>query len=200
MAEAAPETRTLFQQAYFVDDLAEAAERWSRLFGAGPFFAARHHQTDEFSYRGKPVEADVSYAFGYLGDTMIQFIAQHDEQPSIYRDMYARGQEGFHHIAYLVRDFAGERQRLLDMGWDLACELYADGVNAAYFDTRAATGGFTEIHGDPPHILGMFGLWKRAHERRDPDGPALIEYEQWQAPTDDGALYYQSVPMMPLTA
>ena len=40
-------------------------------------------------YRGTDQEADVSYAFGYLGDVMIQFIVQHDETPSIYRDMYA---------------------------------------------------------------------------------------------------------------
>jgi len=200
MATQSSEVRTLFQQAYLVNDLGEAATRWSALFGAGPFFAARHHRTDAFSYRGGSTEADVSYAFGYLGDTMIQFIEQHDDKPSIYRDMFARGEEGFHHIAYLIRDFAGERQRLLDLGWDLACELYADGVNAAYFDTRAATGGFTEIHGDPPHILGMFGLWKRAHQLRDPRGPVLVEQEAWQAPGEDGTLYYQSVPITPLTA
>ena len=42
-------------------------------------------------YRGTDHEADVSYAFGYLGDTMIQFIQQHDDTPSIYRDMFAAG-------------------------------------------------------------------------------------------------------------
>jgi len=36
-------------------------------------------------------------------------------------------------------------------------------VNASYFDTRSVTGGFTEIHGDPPHILKVFDRWRRAH-------------------------------------
>ena len=81
----------IFQQAYFVDDLDRAIEAWYRTYGAGPFAVTHHHRCDEFTYRGTAQEADVSYAFGYLGDTMIQFIVQHDETPSIYRDMYRAG-------------------------------------------------------------------------------------------------------------
>jgi len=157
--------RAFFQQANFVRSIDDAARRRSDAFGAGPFCMVRHHRCDEFSYRGRPEEADVSYAFGYLGDTMIQLIEQHDDRPSIYHDMFAPGTEGFHHVAYLVSDFAAERQRWLDMGYPLATELYADEVNAAYFDTRGLNGVFTEIHGDPPHILGLFGHWRRLHAR-----------------------------------
>lgn len=163
----------IFQQAYLVNDLETSISQWNQLFGAGPFVVTSHHKTDRFSYRGTPQEADVSYAFGYLGDMMIQFIQQHDDTPSIYRDMYAAGMQGFHHVATLVHDFPAERQRLLDMGFELACELYADGVDAAYFDTRSATGGFTEIHGDPPAILGVFAQWRRAHELHREGEPAV---------------------------
>lgn len=179
----------LFQCAYYVQSIDAAAEKWTKAFGAGPFFMARHHRCEEFTYRGTAVEADVCYAFGYLGDTMIQFIEQHDDKPSIYRDMYKAGEEGFHHIAYLVSDFAAERQRWLDMGYALATELYADGVNAAYFDTRALNGGFTEIHGDPPHIMGLFGVWKRAHDARDGNTPVTIESSDIQT--------YQRAPLLP---
>ena len=92
----------IFQQAYLVNDLEEAAKKWNTIFGAGPFVFSPHHQCDKFEYRNTNQEADVSYAFGYVGDTMIQFIEQHDETPSIYRDMYKRGEEGFHHIGVLV--------------------------------------------------------------------------------------------------
>ena len=50
------------------------------------------------TYRGTPEKADVSYAFGYLGDMMFQCIQQHDEKKSIYRGMFANGEEGFHHV------------------------------------------------------------------------------------------------------
>jgi len=167
-------TYPLFQQAYLVNDLEESIHKWNRLYGAGPFVLTHHHKTDTFAYRGTTQEADVSYAFGYLGDTMIQFIVQHDDTPSIYREMYAQGEEGFHHIACLVHDFPAERQRLLDMGYEVACELYADGVDAAYFDTRDVNGGYTEIHGDPPRILMAFASWRRAHELWRPGDPAII--------------------------
>ncbi len=160
--------RPLFQNAYLVNDIEKSVVEWDRLFGAGPFSVTQHHKTDWFTYHGTPQEADVSYAFGYLGDIMIQLIQQHDDTPSIYRDMYAPGEEGFHHVAYLVHDFPAERQRLIDLGFEPACELHADGVDASYFDTRAATGGFTEIHGDPVHILATFAKWRRAHELRQP--------------------------------
>lgn len=158
------ENRTLFQTAYLVNDLEATIQKWSDLFGAGPFVVTHHHKTDRFMYRGTSAEADVSYAFGYLGDMMIQFIVQHDDTVSIYRDMFKAGEEGYHHVAYLVHNFEAEYQRLLDMGFVAACRLYADGVDAAYFDTREVTGGFTEIHGDPPRILAAFASWRRAHE------------------------------------
>ncbi len=166
--------RRLFQHAYLVNDIESSIVKWNELLGAGPFGVTEHHKTDSFMYRGTDVQADVSYAFGYLGDLMIQFIQQHDDKPSIYRDMYAAGEEGFHHFAYLVHDFETEKKRLLEMGYENACELYADKVNAAYFDTRSVNGGFTEIHGDPPHILGAFATWRRAHELYKPgDSPFL---------------------------
>jgi catechol 2,3-dioxygenase-like lactoylglutathione lyase family enzyme len=166
--------RALFQHAYFVSDLETSIREWHELFGAGPFAVAPHHRTDTFVYRGTSTEADVSYAFGYLGDLMIQFIQQHDDQPSIYHDMYAPGEQGFHHVAYLVSDFAAERTRLLDMGFEVACELFADGVNAAYFDTRTITGGFTEIHGDPPHIKKVFARWHQAHRDWKSGDPVIL--------------------------
>ena len=169
------EKHALFQHAYLVNDLEEAAEAWARTFGAGPFYATRRHRTDQFMYRGTDEEACVSYAFGFLGDLQIQFIQQHDEKRSIYRDMFRPGEQGFHHIAYLVHDFAAARQRLLDQGFELACELFADEVNAAYFDTRPINGVFTEIHGDPGHILASFAIQKRAHDAWDGTGPALRE-------------------------
>jgi len=164
----------IFQYAYFVSDIEEASHKWHRLYGAGPFILVPHHKTDKFQYRDTPQEADVSYAFGYLGDTHIQFIQQHDDTPSIYRDMYADGEEGFHHVGCLVNDFAGARQRMLDLGFVNACELWADDVNAAYFDTREVNGGFTEIHGDPPHILASFAMQKRSHENQKPGDCAIM--------------------------
>ena len=175
-------TYPLFQQAFVVTDLERSVEKWSRLFGAGPFAIRPHHRAKRFSYRGTPQEADVSYAFGYLGDTMIQLIEQHDDVPSIYREMYARGEAGFHHVACLVHDFPAARQYFLDAGFELACELWTGGVDAAYFDTRAVMGGFTEIHGDPPYIVETFAGWRQAHASHRPSDPAVLPARGSAAP------------------
>jgi len=167
----------LFQEAYFVDDLERVIEAWSSTFGAGPFVISPHHRCDRFDYRGTDQEADVSYAFGYLDDVMIQFIVQHDDTPSIYRDMYPDGPAdgaGFHHLGFLVDDFEREFDALESAGSTCATRLYADGVDAAYFDTRSITGGFTEIHGTPPRIVEAFASWQSAHAARRPGDPAII--------------------------
>ena len=168
-------TFPLFQQAYVVNDLEHSVGEWSRLLGAGPFSIRTHHRAQRFEYRGTAQQADVSYAFGYLGDMMIQFIEQHDDTPSIYRDMYAPGAEGFHHVATLVHDYPAARQYFLDQGFELACELWTGGVDAAYFDTRTVTGGFTEIHGDPPYIVETFARWREAHAAHQPGDPPVLE-------------------------
>ena len=168
------ERYSIFQEAYFVNDVEAACEQWHRVYNAGPFIVVPHHKTDTFTYRGTDQEADVSYAFGYLGDMMIQFIQQHDDTPSIYRDMYAPGQEGFHHLGLLVNDYAGEKARLDELGFEMACELHADNVDACYYDTRSLNGGFTELHADPLHILASFASWRRAHELKRPGDAAIM--------------------------
>jgi Glyoxalase/Bleomycin resistance protein/Dioxygenase superfamily len=179
-----PDRRVPFQHAYFVNDLEHACQQWNRLLGAGPFAIRAHHRASAFSYRGTATEADVSYAFGYLGDTMIQLIAQHDDTPSIYREMFADGEEGFHHIAYLVHDVEPEKRRLLDLGFEIACELNSGpAVHAVYFDTRHVTGGFTELHNDPPRILGLFAQWQRANELAGPGDSAILVEPSAPAPT-----------------
>lgn len=174
MADKMLERYEFFQEAYLVNDIEQACEKWSELYRAGPFVVTHHHKTDEFMYRETEQEADVSYAFGYLGDLMIQFIQQHDDTPSIYRDMYAKGEEGFHHVGLLVNDYEGEKTRLKELGFVLACELHADRVDACYFDTRSTNGGFTELHDDPPHILSAFAGWRRAHELKRRGDPAIM--------------------------
>ena len=81
-------------------------------------------------------------------------------------DRYRLAGDGMHGIdiqrhALLLHRFEGgfrcvRRELLEKMGFECATRLYADGVDAAYFDTREVNGCFTEIHGDPPHILAAF--------------------------------------------
>ncbi len=159
--------RPIFQYAWVVSDLDAACRRWIDLFGAGPFFTARHHKAEGyFRYRGSTEECDLSYAFGYCGPVQIQLVELHDDTPSIFHDMFKRGEEGFHHVGILGEDFDNDRQHMLDHGLDLAVEMWS-GADVVYFDARPEIGCFVEIHGTSPEVLAMFESWKTAHENWD---------------------------------
>ena len=40
---------------------------------------------------------------------------------------------------------------------------------------RLVNGVFTEIHGDPPHMLGLFENWRRLHLLQRDDLPPVME-------------------------
>ncbi len=168
MADAPLIRYPILQHAWVVNDLEEAAHRWHRAVGAGPFFLSRNHVGDRPTYRGQPFPTPLSYGFGYHGDTHVQFVQQDDDAPSIYRDMYPKGVEGFHHVAMLVPDaeVEAEAARFEAAGFPVASSLWAL-ANVVYVDTRPLIGCFLEMHGDTPAIRDVFARWKTAHDTWD---------------------------------
>lgn len=156
----------IVQQAYVVTDLDRACRSWAELLGAGPFYVSRHHRSEAVTYRGRPLEPDLSYAFGYAGDTQIQLIQQHDDQPSCYRDMFAPEEEGFHHVAVLLPDFDAEKQRIEGLGFPAVTELIS-AARVAYMDTRPVLGCFVELYEDNPGVRASFKAWRDSHAQWD---------------------------------
>lgn len=158
----------IVQYAYVVNDLDEGIRHWVEVVGAGPFFVSRHHRGREHTYRGKRDEAVFSYAFGQAGPAQVQLIQVEDERPSVYRDMFAPGEEGFHHVACLVPadDMAAEVARFVDAGFELASTLHSY-VPVAYLDCRSALGFFVELHGLNDDVDELFTQIRVAHEEWD---------------------------------
>jgi hypothetical protein len=158
----------IFQHAWFVEDLEETCRCWHKAVGAGPFFIHRNHVTDTHTYRGEPFLTPLHYAFGYHGPTQVQFIQQLDHAPSIYRDMFGPGEEGFHHVAMLVPDakVKAEAARFEAAGYPVVSDLWSH-ADVAYVDTRELIGCYLELHGDNDEIRGVFAPWIEAHETWD---------------------------------
>ncbi len=158
----------ILQHAYFVTDIEEGCRRWTQTVGAGPFFLTMGHVGDKHTYRGEPSDTPFNYAFGQSGPTHVQLISQDDEQPSIYRDMFAPGQEGLHHIACLVpeADLPAEIDKLGAAGFPVASTLWSI-ADVAYIDTRAAIGCFLELHGKNPDIDAVFERFRSAADGWD---------------------------------
>lgn len=158
----------IVQYAYVVNDLDEGIRHWVEMMGAGPFFVSRNHRGREHTYRGTPDDAVFSYAFGQAGPAQIQLIQCMDVRPSVYRDMFAAGEEGFHHVACLVpsADMPREVGRFVAAGFEIGSTLHSY-VPVAYLDCRSALGCFVELHGLNEDVDELFTQIRVAHEEWD---------------------------------
>jgi hypothetical protein len=158
----------IVQYAYVVENLDEGIKHWVEVMGAGPFFVSRNHLGRDHTYRGTPDQAVFSYAFGQAGPAQIQLIQCMDNNPSIYRDMFQPGKEGFHHVACLVpaADMAAEVGRFVEAGYEVASTLHSY-VPVAYLDCRSTLGFFVELHGLNEDVEELFAEIRLAHQNWD---------------------------------
>ena len=167
-----PPGSSIVQMAWVVNDLEEAARRFSRIYGCGPFLMNRHIKLGDPRYRRQPMATDFSTALAQAGEVQIELIVQHDETPSVYRDLHAAGSEGFHHIAVIVPDVAFEVERYRALGFEVGFSGRFGTAEFAYIDTSPAIGHMIEILPDVPMLRGFFGVVRRAGE--DWDGGEVI--------------------------
>ena len=157
----------IVQMAWVVRDLEDAARRFSTTLGAGPFLFNRHVQLTDPRHRGQPVRTDFSLALAQAGEVQIELIAQHDDTPSVYRDLFPAGSEGFHHVAVIVPDVSLEVERYLALGFAVASSGRFGHADFAYVDTSPATGHMVEILPDNETIRRFFGSVRKAAESWD---------------------------------
>jgi Glyoxalase/Bleomycin resistance protein/Dioxygenase superfamily len=156
-------TQPIKQVAYFVPDAVAAARHHAALFGSGPYYLAEHIPLTLCEYRGVPAPLDHTSAYGQWGDVMIEFVQQNNHGPSVFRDLFAHGQGGFHHIALIIANLKSTMGEFNDAGY--ATGMYAEvapGVGFAMMDCRAAYGHFIELYEPTPVLLGVYQLVRSA--------------------------------------
>lgn len=140
-------THKIIQNAYYVGDLDGAIERYHRLWGIGPFLVRRHIVLPHVTYRGAMAQLDISAAFVQAGPIQIELVTQHNDAPSAFRDAFAPGQEGLHHVAMIPDDYQAVIAHYAALGYPVATELRtASGRGASYVDTRPMLGHMTEVY------------------------------------------------------
>lgn len=158
----------IVQHAFVVPDLDRGIEQWRSTLGAGPFVVMRDFVGNELTYRGEPSTTAVNYAFGQCGDIQVQLISQTDPGESIYRDMYAPGEGGFHHVCALVpmQDWDAQVGAFTDAGYVMAASLMTS-APAVYFDCRRDVGCFVELYGLTDRSGGFFAHLRELHASWD---------------------------------
>ena len=137
----------IVQIAFVVPDARAAAIAHSERYRSGPFYLVEHYPLYVHRYRGTDSPLDVTSCYGQWGNVTAEFIQQHDDQPSAYRDLVAKGEARLHHFAQFVDDFAAEMARYKSEG--CAAALYAEaipGLGYAIMDTSKQLGVMTELY------------------------------------------------------
>jgi len=151
-----------FQAAWIVTDLNAAIDRWSKTFGVGPFFVFDHIQLDGLLHRGSAAQCDMSAALAQAGDFQIELICQHCNRPSPYRDVFAAGQEGFHHLGVFTPDYDRELAVYTDRGFAVAAQGAVGPMRFAYVDTMQVAGFMVEVMEENEAFRGAFHLVAQA--------------------------------------
>ncbi len=162
-------THPIVQVAYFVNDARAAARHMSRMFGAGPFFLIERIELAWGEHRGKRCDFLHTSAYGQWGAVMMELVQQDREGPSPFRDMYAPGEEGIHHVATMVDSLKETYSHYAALGFPIAARAQTrTGTEFAFIDTVAALGHMVEVYEGTPELRGFYAFIRDA--ARDWDG------------------------------
>ncbi len=153
---------SIVQIAFVVDTLETAIAHFTKTMGLGAFTLVPHVELTGPTYRGTPQRTDFSIAVTQAGDVQLELIEQHDDTPSIYRDLYPRGKHGFHHVAVVVPDVAAEARRYTDMGFAIGSSGRFGTSDFVYVDTTPVLGHMVEILPDDAGVGAFFAAVRTA--------------------------------------
>lgn len=155
------------QVAYLVEDVFTAAEQWARETGAGPFLVMENIPLQDVVYRDNPGELDHSSAYGQYGGLMLELVQQNNPGPSAFRDAFAPGQFGLHHMARFAHDLDAELNKYQDQGHHTAMRAHAGDIEFAFVDTLAQLGHMVELYKDCADLRAFYQLIANAAQNWD---------------------------------
>jgi Glyoxalase/Bleomycin resistance protein/Dioxygenase superfamily len=136
----------IIQHAFVVKDIQQAMQEWATKLKVGPWFLLEHFTGEDARYFGKPTNVQVSIAMSFAGHMMIELIQQHNDVPSVYRDIAENRGYGFHHWGVATVNFDRDVQLYRAAGCELAFyERVPSGGRVGYMDTTAHLPGMTEL-------------------------------------------------------
>lgn len=164
-----PEKCSIVQIAYLVDDIEEAANRWFRTFGVGPFLVLPHIATQGATYRGSPTSLDFTIALAQAGEIQVELIVQHGDTPSVFNEgSPGAAPRGPHHVAICPRDHDAMVASYVDRGCPVVCELLVgERQGATFVDTRGLNGHLLEIYHPNPGLEQIYATVKASAENWD---------------------------------
>jgi hypothetical protein len=165
MTNAAPNSTAAcaMQTAFIVTDIRTAIVEFTGLLNAGPWFLRERGIFANQTYRGQPVQTQLSIAMAYSGDMLFELIQQHDDGPSVYRDQIAARGYGLHHFGIGSDDYARDCAAYAARGHVLVYEAeVAHGAKVGYFEHPGHC-FMIEVIELRPQSRQMFAGFRQAH-------------------------------------
>lgn len=138
------------QVGYVVDDLEAAARSWFEGTGVGPWYVMNDIGLDHFTYEGADSPVEIGIAVAYSGAMQIELIVQHNEAPSMYRELRNTFGQGVQHLCFYPADYDAAMNQALANGLTVGQEGAIHGIRFAYL--RGPSGMVVEL-GDIPDSM-----------------------------------------------
>lgn len=131
------------QLSYYVEDLDEAAERFHKLFGAGPFIKMGPLRFQKCVYRGREIDPEFEIALGMWGEIEVELVHKISGEPYLFDE---KGY-GFNHINVIVDDYDEAIEQFAKYGLEPGMTMISSDMPIAYIDAMDVLGHNIEIHG-----------------------------------------------------
>ena len=166
-----PTDRTVFQNAWVVDDVEAACLRWVNEMGVGPFYVSEYRDAfTDLTYRGEPADLSMYVAIAQAGPVQIELI-QPLVQRCAYRDSIPAGATGFHHMCVWTHDIEADTAYFESLGYATANRGRAGDIVFAYYDTRPLMDCMLEVVTPGEALLERFARIAAAAENWDGKDP-----------------------------
>jgi hypothetical protein len=166
--------RDFMQVCWVVPDLRAAIASWVSSAGVGPFFWFDGVPFADGRHRGVPAEFPrCTAAIAHAGDLQIELVCQDNDDPGVFRDLFAPGEFGLHHMALICHDYEAERDAYLEGGAALAFEGRAGSSRTSWVDTSPTLGFMIELLEPSAGREAMFASIRDAAEGWDGSNPIV---------------------------
>ena len=160
------------QIAYFVADAAEAAAEMAATHGAGPFVLVPRIELNWGEVRGENHNFLHTSAYGQWHNVMVEFVQQDEEGPSPFREMYAPGEYGLHHMAMMVDSLPDTYAFCRDQNIEIAARAETrTGTEFAFVDRLTELGHMIEIYEKSDALTGFYSMIKNLAQDWDGTDP-----------------------------
>ncbi|KAA0107713.1 VOC family protein [Mycolicibacterium sp. P1-5] len=164
--------KSFMQMCWVVPDVRSAIDSWVDSAGVGPFFWFDGVDCVGGQHRGRAAEfPKVTAAIAYAGDVQIELVAQDNDDPGVFRDLFGPGQSGLHHMALICKNYESERDTYVAAGAELAFEGTIGNSRTCWVDTAASLGFMIELLEQSASRDAGFAAMRAAAESWDGTNP-----------------------------